>query len=221
MSFIRLRVPPDNSCLFTAVDCLLHSGVFRENAAADMRALCIERIKGDHETYSDLYLGQRSADYCDWLSLSTSWGGEVEIIILAELNNIQISIVQMETLSILTYSPPFVAGQGNIPRIFLLYTGQHYDALMDEKNSTYTFADDDSEVVELLALSCAESYKKAWDDGLRTRNRKRIKCLGCQAILMNAQMFQEHCNSTEHADNFAYDCEDIEILEYVDNATDD
>ena len=219
MNFVRLRVPPDNSCLFTAVDCLLNSGIFRGNAADNMRTMCIEKIKGDPQRYTDLYLGQDVNEYCDWLKLCTSWGGEVEILILSELNNIQISVLQMETLSTLTYSPPNVTG--NVLRIFLLYTGQHYDALMDEQNKKYVFELDDIEMVEMLALTCAESYKTAWDEELRTRKRKRIRCLGCKAILNNAQQFQEHCGTVEHSDDFAYDCEDIEVLEYVNNITDD
>lgn len=219
MSFARARVPHDNSCLFAGVDFLMHNGIFRGNAAENLRKICIDKIKRNPEKYTQVYLGQNVQDYCDWLILSTSWGGENEILILAELFDIQISVVQLETLSILTYSPPKMTE--NLKRIYILYTGQHYDAIIDEDNQRFVFEADDYAIYDSLALSCAEFHKLAWEVSLKTRSRKRIKCMECQAILKDNEDFKDHCSNTIHSDDFAYDCEDIEVFETVDNVDDD
>mmetsp|Transcript_530 Transcript_530/g.598 ORF Transcript_530/g.598 Transcript_530/m.598 type:complete len:222 (+) Transcript_530:159-824(+) len=221
MNFIRARVPHDNSCLFTAVDYLVHNGIFRFKAAEKLRTICIDKIQKNPAKYTSVYLDQNVQDYCDWLNLNTSWGGENEILILAELFDIQISVIQIETLSILTYSPPNVTENVNTKRIYILYTGQHYDAIIDEDNQQYMFESDDYAVYDTLALSCAEDHKLAWEISLKTRSRKRIKCLECQALLKDIEDFKDHCNNTVHSDDFAYDCEDIEVLETVDNTDDD
>lgn len=158
--------------------------------------------------------------YFFFLLVSFSWGGEIEVLLLAELCQVQISVVQIETLSILTYSP---SDATHCDQIYLLYTGQHYDSLIaasdsDDSDRTCRFPGGGS--YDEAALACARTHKQAWEDNLRTRLRKRIKCLGCNAIVKDAEAFQQHCDEVEHADDFCYDCEDIEVTEMVALATD-
>ena len=49
----------------------------------------------------------------------------------------------------------------------------------------------------------------------------RIKCLGCETILKDGKEFQEHCMAVEHDEDFAFDCEEVEIVEMVENPTDE
>ena len=71
----RQRIPNDNSCLFTAIDFLNNNGVFCEDAATKLRTACIEVIKENKDNvYDALRLGQEPDEYCDWLSLWSSWG---------------------------------------------------------------------------------------------------------------------------------------------------
>jgi hypothetical protein len=109
----------------------------------------------------------------------------------------------------------------NTKRIYILYTEQHYDAIINEDNQQHVFESDDYAVYNTLALRCAKDHKLAWEISLKTRSRKRIKCLECQAVLINTEDFKDHCYDTIHSDNFGYDCEDIEGLETVDNVDDD
>jgi hypothetical protein len=153
------------------------------------------------------------------LEYTCSWGGEVEILLLAELLMIQISVVQIETLSILTYSPP-----SNITpkcRVYLLYTGQHYDSIVSSNGSRTEsqFPADDSRDCD--AIECARTHKQAWEEDLRKRIRKRIKCLGCNTIVTDTAAFQVHCEEIEHDDEFCYECEEIEVEEVVQSPDDD
>lgn len=153
---------------------LLLDGRNNKNTPAMWRNLCVQHIKNDPEKYSDVYLGRNADDYCEWLLLNSSWGGETEILILCELNNIQISVIQLETLVILTYSPPVMTER--VERIYILYTGKHYDAIMDRKKNRYKFLFNDFEYSELSALTCARRHASK-------KERKRIqkKFVGCLA----------------------------------------
>mmetsp|Transcript_18251 Transcript_18251/g.34139 ORF Transcript_18251/g.34139 Transcript_18251/m.34139 type:complete len:217 (+) Transcript_18251:70-720(+) len=214
----RQRIPNDNSCLFTGIGFCLN-GEFVGNESVKQRKLCVDTIKSDPDKFSELYLGKDVDEYCAWLMIDTSWGGEIEILILAEIWSIQVSVVQIETLTILTYSPPeHIPSRG---RIYLLYTGQHYDVLIDADSvrSNYLFPTDDS--YDSAALECAGVHKQEWEDALRTRKRKRIKCVGCGVVVVDTDAFQRHCEEVDHDDDFCYDCEEIEVVEMVATPDDD
>lgn len=146
-------------------------------------------------------------------------GGEVEIQILAEIKNVHISVVQLQTLGVLTYSPP--NPQASKGRIYILYTGQHYDAIVAEGGDEKLFPNSEAGRIEVEAIKCAQAHKIAWDEQLRTRIRKKIKCTGCEAILDDSEAFQTHCLTVEHDDEFCYDCEEIQVTEQVDSPDED
>ena len=107
----------------------------------------------------------------------TSWGGEIEILILANFKKVQISIVAIASSTILTYSPE-VEYSG---RIYLLYNGQHYDAIVGVEHGQCVFSTGDQEIIEIHeghAKACATALKEELEKSLKTRIRTRIKCLG-------------------------------------------
>jgi hypothetical protein len=77
------------------------------------------------------------------------------------------------------------------------------------------FSPDDSK--DEAAIACARTHKQAWEDDLRTRLRKRIKCLGCGCVVKDAEAFQQHCEDVEHDDDFCYECEEdiVTVTEMV------
>jgi ubiquitin thioesterase OTU1 len=214
---IRVRIPNDNSCLFTAVDYLIH-GEHRPHAANELRELCVEYIISNPERFNSLYLGQEPSEYCSWLLLDTSWGGEIEINILSEIKNVCICVIPLENLRPLRYSPP-------LPRevIFLIYTGQHYDAIVKESSfqSLFPFENEGELMsIETEAAKCCRFEKEKWEQELRIRKRKKIKCSGCGILLENGFDFQKHCEDVEHSEDFCYECEEVEIIEMVENPSD-
>ena len=119
------------------------------------------------------------------------------------------------------YILPFPGSKG---RVYLLYTGQHYDPLVGAASENTAVADEvrvfpvgdtssDSMVLDCARLHAAVAAAKA-----SQRRVKKIKCGGCGALLEDATAFQEHCGEIEHDDDFAYDCEEVDVVEEGDDA---
>lgn len=159
-----------------------------------------------------------------------NWGGEMEILALSEFFEVEVAVVSCESLSIMVYGEA-VGRQ----RLYVLYTGQHYDPIVsvdaeappaeveagtaDAKllSGSETETDDyRAAVLEIAKTHIAEFAKR-----MSERRVKRIKCLGCGAILEDNQAFQEHCMSVEHDDDFAYECDEVEVVEAGDDAVPD
>ena len=68
-------------------------------------------------------LGKSKYEYCSWIMKPETWGGEIEITILAEHFQVEICVIAIESLTYKVY------GLGGQTRIFLLYDGIHYDAI--------------------------------------------------------------------------------------------
>lgn len=63
----RYIVPSDNSCLFTSIYFVLHSGKIDLSSNKYLRNLVAKRIESDHFTYSEAVLGKTNPDYCKWI----------------------------------------------------------------------------------------------------------------------------------------------------------
>ena len=68
----RQRIPNDNSCLFTAIGYCIN-GDFEPNIAEKYRKICVEHILKHSDKYSELYLGKKVEDYCEWLLMDTRY----------------------------------------------------------------------------------------------------------------------------------------------------
>lgn len=65
-------------------------------------------------------------EYISTISKPTSWGGAIELAILAKHYSTQIASIDVETGRIDKFSPPAGSDSGN--RCILIYSGIHYDA---------------------------------------------------------------------------------------------
>ena len=65
-------------------------------------------------------------EYINTILKSSSWGGAIELAILAKYYSTEIASVDVETGRIDKFSPPPEADSGN--RCILVYSGIHYDA---------------------------------------------------------------------------------------------
>ncbi len=135
----------------------------------------------------------------------TQYGGEVEIVMLAQLKQVAIAVVSTESLTVLTYGPSQwvndhdVSPSGERPRIMLLYNGRHYDTLVG-RDGRFIFGGryggtEAAATVDGWALTLATELKARRDLELRTRTRKRLRCggeHGCGAILIDTAALQVH-----------------------------
>jgi hypothetical protein len=214
----RQRIAPDGSCLFSSIDFLTSNGQLNPDAPAQLRETCASTILSDSEKYSKVYLDKEPQDYAAFIRSPHEYGGEVEILILADLKKVTICVVSLQSLTILTYKPESEDTK-SLKRIYILYNGQHYDALISS-DGKFQFDESDAEEVDKLALTLAGEEKARRDLELRTRVRKKIRC-SCGAIVSDTAEFQQHAQTVEHDDDWGYDCEEIEVEELVANADDE
>ena len=216
------RVAPDGSCLFTSIDYLV-TGEERATAGIELRNVCVEAILNNPTKYTMDLLGEgkSTAEYCEWLQRLDVYGGGNEIDILAKHFNVAIWVfacIPFIPASIFAkYEPTDRSSRG---AIFILYNGQHYDAVEGESGERL-FKGGDVERQSYEALTLARCIKEERELELRTRARKKLKC-SCGIICNDAEVWQSHCQ-TSHAedDDFDFCCDEVSVEEIVDNPTDD
>ncbi|KAG8743884.1 ubiquitin-specific protease otu1 [Ceratobasidium sp. 414] len=120
-TLVHRVVPDDNSCLFSSIAIIF----WQDMAAANkMRALVVDQIQKDPETYSDAVLGQPRGSYMSAMSKNTTWGGAIELSIFSDYFRTEIDSYDVETGRCDKF------GEGKYEnRCVLMYSGIHYDAV--------------------------------------------------------------------------------------------
>ncbi|GLB34831.1 putative otu-domain-containing protein [Lyophyllum shimeji] len=117
------KVPDDNSCLFSAVALLFEQSI---DKAPEIRKIVAEGIRNDPETYNEAILGMPPDKYIATILKPSTWGGAIELGILANHYHTEIASVDVETGRIDHFSP---ADDGVVAnRCIVIYSGIHYDA---------------------------------------------------------------------------------------------
>ncbi|KZT11322.1 OTU-domain-containing protein [Laetiporus sulphureus 93-53] len=116
-------VPDDNSCLFSSVALVFEQDISK---APKMRQIVADAIRSDPVTWNDAILGRPREDYISTILKPTSWGGAIELTILATHYSTEIASIDVETGRIDHFTPPPERNSGN--RCVLIYSGIHYDA---------------------------------------------------------------------------------------------
>jgi len=277
---IRRRVPNDHSCLFYALAYLCqddddhhnnNNGLDKAAAAAapppspplatqQLREMCAQTALADPDPVTRaLFLGQPSVHrYAEWIRDPHSWGGETEIVMLAQHYGRQVVVVSCETLTTLVYHPDDNDNNNKTAteQVWILYTGQHYDPLVgvvpeaaakaaaaaaannnnddvvDDDNmtgigirtsdevrrfpATTTTTNDDRGVVnpqlQAAALDIARDHNRRAAQRAQQVRVPRLLCGGCGTICRDAADFQEHCLTSSHDDDFAYECQTVEVV---------
>ncbi|KAJ7581140.1 hypothetical protein C8J56DRAFT_959221 [Mycena floridula] len=116
---IHRVVPDDNSCLFSAVS-LVFGG------ASNLREIVAKAIQNDAEKYNEAILGMPPSQYTSTILKPNTWGGAIELGILAEHFGSEIASIDVETGRIDHFE---VLNQSNdANRAIVIYSGIHYDA---------------------------------------------------------------------------------------------
>lgn len=121
--FARRKMPGDNSCLFHAAAYVL------ENKKRDMqhimRQKCAECVAANKNFFTPAILGMPTEQYVRWISQTSSWGGEVELIVLSFLYQTEIVALDLQSFRVQRIGE----SSKYSTRVFLVYTGNHYDAI--------------------------------------------------------------------------------------------
>eukprot|EP00913_Durusdinium_trenchii_P029723 g27856.t1 len=172
-------IAADNSCLFNAF------GYVQEklrDKAPSYRQLVAQRIKEDPERFSEAFLAKPNEEYCSWILKDGSWGGAIELSILAEHFQCEIAAYDICTKRRDLHGE----GQGYRTRCMLIYDGIHYDALALAKDPQAPEAEDVTvfpaggvaEVMDLKARALVEEQhqqRQFTDTGSFS-----LRCIDCQ-----------------------------------------
>lgn len=192
-----LRImPDDNSCLFRAIASAVISDL---DAVTELRSVVAETIQADQVTYNKAVLDDKEPDsYCRWIKNENSWGGQVELVILAKHFDVEICSIDVQTLRIDRYN------EGAATRCFVVYSGIHYDTIaltlpgmppeQDVKVFTSPFKDEILPKAKDLCLKLQEKHYFTDTSGFQ------LKCNQCGTQLKGEKAAMQHAQSTGHTD---------------------
>ncbi|KAJ7097745.1 hypothetical protein B0H15DRAFT_617176 [Mycena belliarum] len=197
-SFLVHRVvPDDNSCLFSSVALVFEQDTSK---ARKLREIVADGIRSDPETYNEAILGMPPATYISKILKPATWGGAIELGILASHYATEIASIDVETGRIDQFAPRGLAAPEN--RCLVIYSGIHYDAA-----SLAPAADAPGDWHQTLFPTRASGVldaAKRLADVLRARRAYTntttfdIKCEDCGKELKGEKGAQAHAAETGH-----------------------
>ncbi|RYH02921.1 hypothetical protein EON65_47555 [archaeon] len=185
----RKIIPADNSCLFNAIGELLEYPRY-DKKPSKYREMVADYLDTHRDFYTaDMLDGKDIDEYIKWIRNKDKWGGEIEVSILAKLLGVEIAVVDIRTTHTLIYGQDMQYDK----RIFLLYDGVHYDALVRTQGQTT--------VCSMLSVAdqtvCAEATQLAKE----LQNKKQFVNLASGEMLCGVcmSMFAGEKEAIEHA----------------------
>lgn len=202
-SYLILRnIPDDNACMFNAMSYALKgSEAYKpggELTNDKLRAVVVNKIEGN-PLYDEVTLGRPVDKYCEWIAKKDSWGGAIELGILAEHFNIKINCIDIELGN-------FIKFEVDEPKTFinLIYSGIHYDLLVTNPVLSATDKKNDQGNWDIDFESIIDSYSSKIATLLQSQNYStntttfRVRCLNCYKILVGEMGASKHANETGH-----------------------
>jgi len=90
-----------------------------------MRQIIANTVKENQGEFNEAVLGKSNKSYCEWIQNPNSWGGAIEVSILANFYGLEIAVIDTQSGSISKFGE-----DKNFPhRVFLIYDGIHYDPI--------------------------------------------------------------------------------------------
>lgn len=192
----RRHVDQDNSCLFSSVGYLMSPQDFNELTKYKYRKIIAESIINNKSKYNAAFLGKPIEDYLEFIQNPNNWGGEIELKIFSDIYKIEIVNIQVETLKLFTYG----SGEGYSHRIYVLYTGIHYDPLvMTLNNNTEDitiFSCNDMEVQNKF-VNLVKIFQDS-NDFVNLNSEMILLCTSCNSIFKSQEEATKHAHLTNH-----------------------
>ena len=126
--------PADGACFFRCIATALSDPPVKNLSAAQLRAETIAHMRKYAESYQELWdgvddIGQATPSFSDYLqrmAKADAWAGGLEVLALARHTRTALIILPQQS----DLSPMAINNKWGLPRIFLWYTGKHYDLLL-------------------------------------------------------------------------------------------
>lgn len=197
----KRTVPADNSCLFTSVDFVLKNGKTIDlESGKSLRLIIAQIVSSNPNLYNQGFLGKSNPEYCSWISDKKSWGGGIEISILADHFQIEIAVINAQSGRI----DRFGEDKEFSRRVFLLYTGVHYDPIVlenfDGTSIVQTKFDvkDEEFLIQALELGAEAKSSQQFTD----IESGSMRCLVCSVFIRGELGLKQHLMETGHT-NFS------------------
>ncbi|CAJ1439433.1 unnamed protein product, partial [Effrenium voratum] len=134
-------------------------------------------------------LEKAPAEYVQEMLKPETWGGGVELAILAEFFGLQIAVWDLQSQKMI------INKEDAAQRIFLLFEGLHYDLLVAKEDAPQTvFRAEDEEAVAKARVVVAELHGKHQFVDVK---RFTLRCLVCQEGLEGAAAAKDHAQAAE------------------------
>jgi len=198
---LMLRVmEDDNSCLFRAVNYVFMRDV---DLMTQLRLLIVQAIQDDSklpdedQKFSAAVLGMSRDKYCQRISDPNTWGGAIELQILAVYFDMEIWSIDVATGLVYKFN------EGRPSCGIVIYSGIHYDCVAMTPtpdigaNDVTVFDTEDAGVLE-AALTLAEVLKSR--NYYTDTTNFSIRCNECGKGLKGERMASEHAMETGHVD---------------------
>lgn len=198
----RRVVPADNSCLFRSIALLMEGGETDGSRITELRNLIASVVCSRPAEYTDAVLGKSNTEYCLWIRNSETWGGAIEISILAEFYEVEINVVDTQSLRV----DKFGENRGFRHCIYLIYDNIHYDPLVlesaDENSSVETVFPVGDDWIFAQAMELAQEAKRSRQ--YTDLTGFTLRCLVCQLGLRGQRQAQQHAMATGHKNFVEY-----------------
>lgn len=199
------RIPDDNSCLFNSIAyCTVGPESIETSSTQEhFRSVVAETILSKPDDYSEAILGRPANDYAKWIQRSESWGGAIELKILAEFLNITLVAADIESGALYRFNDVEQAESFSI----VAYSGVHYESIVlvphrvidDISQDIGVFSKDESLHQILLEEQIPLFLQMLKAQGHYTNTKTfELKCQQCQRILIGEDQATEHAKSTGH-----------------------
>lgn len=191
------KIDDDNSCLFNAVAYVMARQP--RETAGELRAIVAGTILSDPQTYDRALLEQSTEDYVRWILLPSSWGGAIELGILADYYECQIASIDVKTGKLYVFG----SEKWTAERAYILYSGIHYDAVALSPGPSYpsrldsTRFDPRDEFIEMQAKSLADEARRRHqytDTATFT-----LRCGECGMLLAGERDAAKHAMQSGHS----------------------
>uniref|UniRef100_A0A7S1XDE3 Ubiquitin thioesterase OTU n=1 Tax=Compsopogon caeruleus TaxID=31354 RepID=A0A7S1XDE3_9RHOD len=189
-TFVRRRVPDDNSCLFRSVSIVLQLS----HSVDSLRLIIAETVGGNPALYNDVFLGKSNAEYQRWITEPNTWGGAIELSILSSYFRTELAAIDIQSLRTDCYGE----GQNFSMRGYLLYDGIHYDALalqIAEDLDVTLFPTTDRTAHEAARIVAEDAnHRKDYTD----TSEFSLRCGHCGAHFKGHREIEAHAQATGH-----------------------
>lgn len=199
---ILRNVADDNLCLFNAINYAIN-GSQSSMKLQELRDVVSKHIAANKDKFTEPVLGRTPEAYCEWITKPNSWGGAIELGILAEWLDVRIVCLDIELGRFMNFQ-----NEVKEPSRFvaLVYSGIHYDLLVLNNRLTAESSDklvdstcwaisEQELILDSASQLCALLQLKNFATNTTTF---RVRCLDCYEVLVGEMGATRHANSTGH-----------------------